>query len=67
MLHQLIRHGDAVDFAAPLAQFAHPPVDPPMLLQAEIVGVESRRYLDEISIVHQNGSKHEALGIHIRR
>ena len=65
-LHQLIGDGDAVDFLAALVHVAHALENAAVLLQAEIVDFERAGRLYVETVVQQNGTEHEPLGVDIR-
>ena len=66
-LHQLVGDRDAVDLLAALVHVAHALEYAAVLFQAEIAALQSAGRLDVETVVQQNGTEHEPLGVDIRR
>jgi len=67
VLHQLLGQCDAVDFLSACVQLGHAEEDPPVLLQAEVLGLQRGRNLHEEGVVEQDGPENITFCIDVGR
>ncbi len=67
MLEQLIEDGDPVDSLAAVLERRHAEEDAAVLLEREVLRLESAGHLDEERIVKQDRAEDEPLGIEVYR